>query len=230
MFPFRFYLLMYYAIYSNKTDAKYYQPKNIEMIVKTGSANIPSPNGGYLTDNGQVNYVRSFSGLFPKDDPEYVIYVSIKQFKGPFKKFAQAVTDVVEKIAKHKNIGFIDYTDTTEKIIVLDNYVNTLTEDSENKLKAMGLNVIKLGTGKYIVNIYPNKGSKVLVGDKVFIKTSSNDYIMPDLTGWQENEVVTFCNYIGLKYTISGYGVVSSQSIEAGSEINLNESIVIELK
>ncbi len=221
--------LMYDAIYSNKTDAKYYQPKNIEIIGKTGTANIPSPNGGYLAPNGYLNYVRSFAGLFPREDPEYVIYVSVKQFSGAFKNYAKAVTDVIEKIAKHKNIAVIDSTDSTEQIIVLDNYINTLFEDTENKLKSLGLNTINLGTGKYVANLYPNKNSKVLKGDKVFIVTTNNDYKMPNVKDWSENEVVTLCNLLGLRYTISGYGKVISQSIEPNTPINSGDELVIEL-
>ena len=219
--------LMSDAIYLNLTDAKYYQPDNIKMIGKTGTANIPSPNGGYLpaSATNPLNYVRSFAGLFPADEPKYVMYVSVKQFSGSIKKLADVVKTVVEEVAKYKNIEEKENVKYDQEIITLDNYLNTNIEETEEKLKALRLTPIVVGNGKYVVNIYPKKGNKVLAGSKVFIKTSNSEYKMPNITNWSENEVVTFCNFIGLRYNISGYGRVTSQSI-AEKELITNDSIL----
>ena len=217
--------LMDDAIYLNLTDAKYYQPNNIRMIGKTGTANIPSPKGGYL----EKEYVRSFAGLFPAENPQYVIYMSAKQFTGPFKKLAKAVTTVVEEIAKYKNIASIDTSYVNEEVVTLDNYISNNIEEVEEKLKTLKLNPVILGNGKYVINIYPKKGNKVLSGTKIFVKTSSSNYKMPNVVGWSENEIVTLCNFIGLKYNISGYGNVISQSIESNTIINLDDTLFIEL-
>ena len=55
---------------------------------------------------------------------------------------------------------------------------------------------------------------------------------MPDIMSWSENEVVTFCNLIGLKYNISGYGEVVSYSIPSGTIIDssLVLNIILENK
>ena len=90
---------MYDAIYSNKTDAKYYQPKMVEVIGKTGTAQIASPSGGYLT--GKYDYIRSFAGLFPANEPQYIIYISVKQFVGSISTIAKSVTNVIDEIAKY---------------------------------------------------------------------------------------------------------------------------------
>ena len=52
---------------------------------------------------------------------------------------------------------------------------------------------------------------------------------MPDVTGWSENEIVSFCNFIGLRYNISGYGRVTTQSIEAKSLITDDMVLTVEL-
>ena len=58
--------LMYDVVYSGKTDASMFKPDTIEIIGKTGTAQIANPNGGgYLT--GTYDYVRSFATLFPSD-------------------------------------------------------------------------------------------------------------------------------------------------------------------
>ena len=219
--------LMDNALYDTITDAKYFQPNNIRMIGKTGTANIASPNGGYLS--GKYDYIRSFAGLFPADDPQYIVYISVKQFVGPVKEIAKAVTTVVEDIANYKNIADIEAVNSNEQIIVLDNYINTEAVESEEKLKQQGLAPIILGDGKYIINIYPKKGTKIIKGTKIFIVTSNNNIVMPDVTNWSENEIKTLCNLIGIKYNINGYGKVVSQSIEANTIIDKSSILDIEL-
>ncbi len=218
--------LMDKALYDTITDAKYYQPSNVRMIGKTGTANF-TQNGVYMS--GKYDYIRSFAGLFPAEDPQYIVYISVKQFVGPIKELAKVVTTVVEDIANYKNIANLETTNTNEQIIVFDNYINTSVVESEEKLKQMGLNPIILGDGKYIINIYPKKGTKVIKGTKIFIITSNNNIVMPDITNWSENEVKTFAGLVGIKCNINGYGKVISQSIEKNTIIDSTSVLNVEL-
>ena len=220
--------MMHNVVYSNLTDAKNYKPAMVEMIGKTGTAQIANPNGrGYLT--GSNDYIRSFSGLFPYNDPQYIVYISVKQFSGNFKKVSQAVVNVVDEIVKYKNIVSTVEENKEQSIIVLESYLNTDVLSTEEKLKALGLNPVVIGDGKYVVNQYPNKKSHVLKGSKVFLKTESQNITMPDVTNWSVNEITTFCNFIGLKYTLNGSGHVTSISIPAGSVIDLSTIAEINL-
>src|SRR5574344_3031 len=218
--------LMYDLVYSCKTDAKFYQPSNVSMIGKTGTAQITGSNG-YLT--GQYDYIRSFAGLFPAEDPKYIIYISTKQFVGSIRKVADAVKTVVEEVAKYKNIVTIGTDVDKSQMITLDSFLNTLVIETDKNLKYLKLNTIILSDGKYVVNQYPLAGTKILVGTKVFIKTSGSNYTMEDITGWSENEVTTYCHLIGLNYTINGYGVVKAYSIPAKTAINETDTLSIEL-
>lgn len=220
--------MMHNVVYSNLTDAKNYKPAMVEMIGKTGTAQIANPNGrGYLI--GSNDYIRSFSGLFPYNDPQYIVYISVKQFSGNFKKVSQAVVNVVDEIVKYKNIVSTVEENKEQSIIVLESYLNTDVLSTEEKLKALGLNPVVIGDGKYVVNQYPNKKSHILKGSKVFLKTESQNITMPDVTNWSENEITTFCNFIGLKYTLNGSGHVTSVSIPAGSVIDLSTIVEINL-
>jgi len=40
---------------------------------KTGTAQVASPNGGYLEDN----FIGTFSGMFPIEDPRFVMVVRL---------------------------------------------------------------------------------------------------------------------------------------------------------
>lgn len=219
--------LMYDVVYSGKTDAKFYQPNNVTMIGKTGTAQITGSNGKYLT--GTYDYIRSFAGMFPAEDPKYILYVSTKQFVGPITKVAAAVKQVVEEVAKYKNIVKVDSSVDNSQIITLNNYINTVSIDTEKNLKLLKLVPIVLGDGKYIVNQYPLKNEKVLVGDKVFLLTNSNTYKMPKIDGWSESEVITLCHLLNIPYSINGYGVVKSYSIAPETIITPEDTLSIEL-
>ena len=215
-------------VMSGITDAKFFNPKTVSMIGKTGTASIPSPNGGYIS--GKYDYIRSFAGLFPREDPQYIVYISAKQLVGNFKDVGQAVADIADEIANYKNIASREEEDyLPSEIVILDNYLNTLTIETEEKLKQLKLNPIIIGDGKYVVGVYPNDNSKVLTDSKVFVRTSSNNIVMPDVVNWSENEIITYCNMINLKYSITGYGKVKNQSILPGDIINLDSNLIVEL-
>ena len=220
--------LMYDVVFKGPTDGKFFRSKDITIVGKTGTAQIPGPNGKYLT--GYYDYIKSFAGVFPYENPQYVVYVSVKKLKGNFRGVADMTTKIVEEIAKYKNIGAtVELLDTT-KIITLDNFISTETTTTEEKLKKLGITVVKLGNGKYIINQYPEKGTKVLIGNKLLLLTNDTEYKMPNITGWSSSEAITLCKLLNIKYTITGNGIVTKTSIEPDTIITKDTKIEITLE
>ena len=218
--------MMHDVVYSGKTDARYFKSNLVEVMGKTGTAQIANPSGGgYLT--GDYDYVKSFAMLFPYDNPQYIIYFSVKQFQGAFKNAANAIVNIVDEIAKYKNLEQKTKESTNTNIIALDNFVNTDTLTTTDKLKLLGLNPIVLGNGNTIIKQYPNQDNKVLIGSKVFLKTNDS-YVMPNTIGYSKAELIALCHLLNLKYIINGSGKVASQSIPEGSIIPL-ETITFNL-
>jgi len=220
--------LMYDVVYSGKTDAMFYKTQNVSLIGKTGTAQIAGPNGQYL--KGTYDYIRSFAGLFPYEDPQYVIYVSVKRYSGAYRDFARMVKKVVEEIAKYKNITELIEKIDENKIIEVKNYISADTSSVEEKLKKQKLTVVKLGNGKYIINQYPEKGSTIISGSKIFLLTNDKKYVMPNIVGWSQSEATTLCRLLEINYKINGYGYVKEQSIKEGTEITNNMKITITLE
>lgn len=218
--------LMYNVVYHGASS--YWRPNNVTLAGKTGTAQIAGSNGHYLT--GSVNYVRSFAGFFPYEDPEYIFYVSVKQIDNGARALSNVVIKAVESIANYANVTEGTSTLDKSKIIKIDNYIssdiNTIAEELTNK----NLTVYKLGTGSNVVSQFPKKDSEVLIGSKVFLLSETGDYTMPDMTGWSSSEVMNFCNLIGLKYTFNGYGKVESTSIPPDTIIDLTKTIEITLR
>lgn len=208
--------MMYDVVYSGKTDAKYYKADNVTLVGKTGTAQIAGDRG-YLT--GQYDYVRSFAGVFPYENPQYIIYVSVKKYNGKYKDFAGMITKVVEEIAKYKNITELVEKVDNNKIIKINNYLSTETIIAEEELKKLNINVIKLGNGKYIINQYPEKDNVVLIGSKVILLTNDTIYKMPNIIGWSSSEVITLCKMLNINLKTTGYGRVKETSIPEGTDI-----------
>ncbi len=217
--------LMYDVVYNGLSTI--WQPDNVTLAGKTGTAQIASSTGGYLT--GNTNYIRSFAGVFPYEDPEYIIYVSVKQIDGGSSAVASAVTSAVESIANYANITNTDSDLDLSKIIDLSNYMSSNIETTTEELEKLNLKVIKIGNGNTIINQYPLKNTKVLVGSKIFLLTDGTEFTMPDMTGWSSSEVMSFCNLIGLKFSFTGYGVVKEFNLPVGEVIDLTKTLEITL-
>lgn len=220
--------LMYDVVFKGPTDGKFFRSKEITIVGKTGTAQIADSNGRYLT--GYYDYIKSFAGVFPYENPQYVVYVSVKKLKGNFRGVADMTTKIIEEIAKYKNIGStVEQIDPT-KIITLDNFISTETTTTEEKLKKLGIQIVKLGSGKYIINQYPEKGTKVLIGNKVILLTNDSEYKMPNIKGWSSSEVITLCKLLNIEYTLTGNGVVTQSSIEPDTIITKDTKIEITLE
>ncbi len=220
--------LMYKVVYGGFESSKKFAPDNVTLIGKTGTAQIANPKGGgYL--KGEYDYIKSFAGLFPYEDPEYVVYIAVKQLAGGTNDLAKIVNNVVGEVAKSAHLVEKENDVDETKIIALSDYMSSLVTTTAEELKQKGFQVIIMGDGQYIINQYPLKNQKVLYGSKVFLLTNSISYTLPDVTGWSTNEMVTFCNLLGIPYVLNGYGKVVSTNLEVGAPLSPSEILEINL-
>ncbi len=175
--------LMHDVVYDGLST--YWQPTKTEIAGKTGTAQIAG-KGGYL--EGEYEYIKSFAGIFPYDDPEYIVYIAIKRINTGTSNIAKEVTKAIDSMASY--LGIVKKEVTTDtKIIELDNYISMEALPVSELLKEKELNVILIGDGKYIINQYPNKSNKTIAGSKVFLVTNSSNITLPNFAGWTYNEV-----------------------------------------
>ena len=94
--------LMWHTVNDPDGAAHAYYIEGYDLIGKTGTAQIASTNGkGYLT--GDRDIIRSISLMFPKDDPEIIIYGAAKRPEN-VKVLSEPVKDIVKNISKYYNI------------------------------------------------------------------------------------------------------------------------------
>ena len=208
---------------------KRYASSNVRLIGKTGTANYTDPKTGEYV-KGDRYVVRSFSCIFPKDNPEYIIYVATKDFNGAAKEMGAIVKKLVESVAKYKNLDYRVSDKDPTKIVTIDNFQSKPVLTAQAKLNQIGITPIIIGNGSNVIKQYPSKNTKTSVNSKVFLLTNSTNITMPDITGYSSKDAITLCNLMGLKYELNGYGYVESTSIVPGTVINPNDKIIINLK
>ena len=203
--------LMYKVIYNDlyySTGASY-RMDGYDLIGKTGTAQYTNPyTGRYYYDN--VNYIRSFAGMFPKDDPEIIIYVATKKTYTQ-KGVSNIVKGLVKDIANYRSIFKNEETNSTT--FKIDDYSNQNLMMVLDNLKDKFKDIVVIGDGDKIVDTYP-KNKVVSKDEKIFILTNSKNIEIPDFIGYSKREVDTYKKLTGIDITLEGNGYVYEQNIE----------------
>ena len=195
-----------------------------DLIGKTGTASIfDMQKGKYLDDENQ--FVYSFAGLYPKDDPEIIIYLVLERPTLSTTYMAPAVKKVVANVSKYLNID--ESVSNDEKIIVKD-YTNKVTTNVVSELNNKGIKVITLGVGNKIVDQYPNKDTVLYSNDLVVLLTNNYDKKMIDFNGLSYKEVISILKLMSVDYSVEGFGYAYEQNILSGEIIN--DKVIIKMK
>ena len=208
---------------------KRYASSNVRLIGKTGTANYTDPKTGEYV-KGDRYVIRSFAGIFPKDNPEYIIYAVTKDFDGAAKQMGGIIKKLVESVAKYKNLEERVSDKDPTKIVTIKNYQSKPILTTMADLNKIGVTPVVLGNGSNVIKQYPSKNTTTSVNSKVFLLTNSKTYTMPNIIGYSSKDVVELCKLIGLKYELNGYGYVESTNIPEGTTLNENDVLVVNLK
>ena len=206
-----------------QATGKRYHIDGFNVIGKTGTSQIYNEKtGGYL--KGANDYIYSFAGMYPKDNPEIIIYAAIKQPNiGSSSTLSTSINHLMQNIAKYKNM-FEETNQNNSSVtsLKLDSYINKEVDDVKKLMEANNINVTVIGNGDKIINQYPNKGETVLSYDRVFLITNGDQGKMPDLLGYSRSDAIYLMKTLGYNYELEGYGYVTAQSIKAGELVGDN--------
>lgn len=201
-----------------------YHMDGYSLIGKTGTAQIfDYKKGAYMT--GASDYIYSFSGMFPEEEPEIILYAAIKRPKDTTNYIAPMVKEVEQNITKYLNI---EDTSNEKKSYTIESYYNKNINEVKNTLESKNINVLVLGDGSKIVNQYPSVNSTIYEDSLVVLKTNNFNNKMIDLTGYSYKEVDNILRLMGISYILEGNGYVYEQSIQEGEIIT--DTVTVKLK
>lgn len=219
------------TVTGEKGTAKKFALNGYTIGGKTGTAEIPNPKGGgYLSGGG--NYLYSFLGMAPVEDPKLITYVIVQQpnlqnGKHGSEPVAELFTSIMESSLRYMNIVPND-----EDIIEATVVRKTIGMDSTDmiaQLKKDGFNPVVVGEGGRIERQYPQAGTKLTEGSVILLQTTGATSL-PDFTGWSKKMVLSFKMLSGLDIRSNGDGYVTEQSLSKGTVIGQNEPVVLQLK
>lgn len=198
-----------------------------QVAGKTGTAQIPKQNGGYLSNE----YLYSFLGMAPYDDPQLIIYVSVERPKLNGELGSVPVSKIFKPVMlnslKHLNVNPDDVKHVAQTAI--QDYTGQNAEAIQVELANDGLQPVVVGSGGKIVEQYPKSGETLVKGSFVFLKTEG-DIALPDFTNWSLRNLLVFKSMSGLQIEVAGEGFAVSQSVSAGTIITDSAPIVVKLK
>lgn len=208
-----------------------YNIPGYEVTGKTGTAQIPNPNGGgYLT--GTDNYIFSFLGMAPKDNPKLIVYAVVQQ---PHLKAGELGGEPVKALFNPIMKNSLQYLNIkpakgkTVRLAKLPDFTGDSRSEATSAVKALGLSPVVLGDGDAVTAQEPGAQEQLLPGAKVFLKTNGNK-VMPDIRGFSKRDVAGAAKLLGLRLTISGEGYAVSQSIPAKSKVKSGQALTVKFK
>ncbi|GIN87559.1 penicillin-binding protein 2B [Heyndrickxia sporothermodurans] len=218
------------VISSKDGTGKMYNIPGYSVIGKTGTAQIPKFGGGYLS--GANDYIYSFLGMAPKDNPKLIVYVVVQQPQLDNKTNGATPVKMIFNPVMKNSLQYLSIepnnTSGTKKVEEILDYssksITSTTKDLENK----GFEVIVLGTGNTVVDQWPKKTS-LIKGEKVIIKTDG-ELRLPDMKNWSKKDVLKVSELLKLKIKIKGYGYLVNQSISPNSVVKLGDKLQVDFK
>ena len=200
-----------------------------ELIGKTGTAQIANErSGGYLS--GKEDIISSFSGIYPKSNPQVIIYASVKRPSGGSQKpVSNAVKEIVKNISKY--YGNSD-SNTSKTIDIKDYKVESFTNKKIDKVKLtlnnQGIKYQIIGNGSKVINQSPNSGDIITNNDIIYLITNDTNVKVPSVVGLSSKVSKDVLQKLGMKVKLEGVGYVKEQSVAPGT--NITNGMEIKLK
>ena len=212
--------LMYNVVHVNDATGIDYNVEGLNVIGKTGTAEIYE-NGSYLKE-----YIYSFSGIFPADDPQIIVVVSMKR-PSTDAAIRRVTRSVIEAIGNYKGLLNSSTIDDNPSKYIVSSYINKDVTEVSNMLKEDHINVKVIGNGNRVIKQYPLADSVALDNEEIVLITNSVT-TMPSLIGYSRIKAMAILNMLNISFEMDGYGFVNKQSISPGSPINDNVILTLE--
>ncbi|MDZ5711564.1 penicillin-binding transpeptidase domain-containing protein [Jeotgalibacillus sp. HH7-29] len=201
-----------------------------EVSGKSGTAEIPDPQTGkYMT--GRDNYLFSFLGMAPADDPELIVYIGIQQPDLPEDEISsipvsKVFNPVMLNSLKYRNIQPAEA--PMKESVPVDDYTGQSASSVKEELESKGLTVELIGNGETIQ--HQSAINEELIAGEKFILVTDGDLTIPDFTGWSYRDVVRAAAAADLELNATGTGYAVSQNLTADTVISPDQPLSVKFE
>ncbi|MGQ7426866.1 penicillin-binding protein PBP2X [Streptococcus suis] len=224
---------IYGTLYSHDLQGPAIQVDGYDIAVKSGSAEIAGEDGqGYI----KGAYINSVVAMVPAEDPEFIMYVTIRQpeslnvmswrdIVNPTLKEAMLLKDSLNLDSAAPALSQV----TTETEYKLPDLIGKSPGETAEELRRELVQPVILGNGSEIKNVSVEKGSVVAANQQILLLTNKFE-TMPDLYALTKENMDLFAEWTGIEVTYKGTGSkVVDQSVEVGTALKNTKKITITL-
>ncbi len=206
-----------------------YRIESGELIGKTGTAQIANERGGgYI--QGEENVISSFSGIYPKSNPQIIIYASVKKpTNGAQKPISNAIKEIVYNISKYYGNNDSEQPTVEIKDYKVPNFSNKKLDYVKTQLDTNGIHYIILGEGAKVIKQSPETNSILTTNDTIYLITNDDNIKVPNVVGLSSKEAKDILQKLGIKVKLDGVGYVTEQSVSEGTDITAGLEINLTL-
>jgi penicillin-binding protein 2X len=198
-----------------------YQVPGYHIAAKTGTAQITDGGNGYLDGANEV--LSSVVEMVPADNPEYVLYVTIKRTKAGTGSPGEAMASIANPLMKLA-LDIKDTSETTEadqlatEPITVADFRNMNKDEAAASARVNGVVPVIVGDGGTVKQQSTAPGETLLPNQKLLLLTDGKK-IMPDVSEWSKSDVTKLGKLLDVDIEFKGEGYVKAQSVAAGTEI-----------
>lgn len=195
-----------------------------------------------LTVDGE--YIASFVGCAPADDPQIAVLIIIDEPQG-YNHGGGAIAapvagSIIEQTLKYMNVEPVYTDEELSKLNASTPDLNGMTVNAaKTTLSSQNFSARVVGNGEKVISQYPVKGQSIPMGGVVILYTETDSKnttsTVPDLTGLSISEANQRAVNSGYNIKVSGASLDSEvvsyrQSVEEGTKAELGSTITVYFK
>lgn len=203
------------------------------IAAKTGTAEKVGPGGRYIAGE----YIVSFVGFVPAEDPQIVLYVAVdgatrgaqwgSQMAAPL--FRRIMVDVLNYL----QIAPSESGAAPGEPVQVPDLRGLTVNDAAAQIDTAGLMLRLVGEGQHILNQTPKAGATVPRQTQIVVYLGEDDAFsgdrmpMPDLSGFTVKDVGQVLSWLGLYLEAEGSGIAMRQEPASGSPVERGDVIKV---
>ena len=221
--------------YDWSTNQPYFRVDGKDVSVKTGTAQVPDPKGGY--HEGTTAYLYSAVVMVPAVNPDYIFYMTVKlpdhwslnfisSVANPLLERAYDLKPTIDATS-NKSVGKTD----NETKVALANYEGKNPGNTLDLLRQQLLQPVVIGSGSVITKQSIEPGTKLGANKRILLLTNGK-LTMPDIYDWSKQDIDILAKWAGLTVTYDGAedGKATKQSIKMNEAIKKGKKLTVTLK